>query len=100
MPGVYKNTKEVSHSLALKRESAIKALSRSQPNNLYFRPYDGAHAGALGGLMEAWGTVHSVAVAEGEHRIAEPCRARDQIFRQGGAGQEAESAAAAELDVI
>ena len=58
------------------------------------------HAGAPRGREEARRAVDAVAVGERERVVAERGGALDQVLRQRGAAQEAEGAAAAQLDVV
>src|SRR5262249_54262214 len=59
-----------------------------------------AHAGALRGLEEARRAVDAAAIGERQRVAADLRGPLDQVFRQRGAFEEAEGAAAAQLDVV
>src|SRR5207247_2393326 len=66
----------------------------------HLRADERAQARAARGLEEAWRAVDAAPIRERQHVVAERGGALDQILRQRGAGEEAERAPAAELDVV
>src|SRR5437667_137957 len=81
------------------------AWSRVVPRRMQVRTSrsgrpSGAATRAARGLEEARRAVDAARVGERQRVVAERCGTLDQILRQRGAGEEAERAPAAQLDVV